>query len=273
MVSRSHVCCGRGQGPSCCHGAFQGMDASNTMLLDVAKGCWADGHHAGGFGMPPFHTRGVWSPHCQHHSCSSQLSMCLPAWPCSPVPGQALLSTLSQALGQRCHFICPSASGGTRRVQTCCWPSRCWIPWLAPRRQDSHHLEICSIPNPSIPCLVPPSLAGLIPPWGLHPHQLFPGRSLQAHSDLGAPSSDRALAKCPASQRAQHLTAAPVCPGAAPTLLPGLSTEDTHPVCPARSTTQKTPTLPLLPGHSTLMHPPCPSCSQVSFGMYYRAAP
>lgn len=200
--------------------------------------------------MPPFHTRGVWSPHCH-----ARATHAAPSSPCASQPGLVALS-----LASPCSPHCPRlwardvtssapvpvvAQGGARSAAGLVW-SRCWIPWLAPCRQDSHHLETCSIPSPSIPHLVPPSLAGLIPPWGLHPHQLFPGRSLWAHSDFGAPSSDHAPAKCPAPQRAQHLTAAPVCPGAAPTLLPGHSTEDTHLVCPARGTTQKTPTLPLL---------------------------
>lgn len=160
------------------------------------------------------------------------------------------------------------AQGGSSCAAGPAW-SRCWIPWLAPHGQDHHHLETGSIPNPSIPHLVPPSLVGLIPRWTLHTYQLFPGRSLWAHTDLGSPGFDHA----PAPQMAQHLTAALVCPGAAPTLLPGHSTQDTHPVCPARGTTLKTPTLPLLPGHCTLMHPPCPSCFQGSFGVYYGAAP
>lgn len=119
MVSRFHVCCGQGQWPSCCHGAFQGMDASNTMLLDMAKGCWADGHHAEGLWDASFpHLGGLVAPlPCQSHSCSSQLGHVTLSL-ASPCPLH-----LSQALGLRCHFICLSASDGTRRVQTCCWPS------------------------------------------------------------------------------------------------------------------------------------------------------
>lgn len=241
----------------------------------MAKGCWADGHHAGVLWDASFPFIGSLVPPlpCQSHSCSSHLSTCLPAWPWSP--GQPLFSALSQALAQRCHFISPGANGGIRRVQTAAGPaqSRCWISWLAPHGQDSHYLQTYSIPNLSIPHLVPPSLVGPIPPWALHPHQLFTGRSLWAHRDLGGPGFAHGPAKSPAPQSTQHLTAAPVCPGAAPTLLPGHSTALKTPTQSVLPEAQHTRHPPCPSHHSTLMHPPCPSLSQSSFGVYYGAAP
>lgn len=155
--------------------------------------------------------------------------MCLHPWPRSPVPGQPLLSALVPGFGPEMSLHLPQCEW---------WHKEGPEVLLAQPGADAGFPGLLSMgrtatisrpaPFQTIPHLVPPSLAELIPPWGLHPHQLFPGRSLWAHRDLGAPDCDHP----PAPQRAQHLI--------------DVSRSCTHP--PARAQHQR--------------HPPCLSCQR-----------
>lgn len=140
------------------------------------------------------------------------------------------------------------------------------FPGLLPNGQDSHYLKTYSIPNFAFPILCLHLWQGRSHPGvSIHISCFQEGHS--GHTEISMPlvvimpQHHRGLTPDWCIQELHP----PSCQGTAP--------KTPHPVGPARSRTHKTPTLPLLPGHSTLMHPPRPSCSQGSFGMYYRAAP
>lgn len=187
------------------------LAAPNVMLMSLAGGCWccwAACHHAWGFWaalLPctesthhPAGMRRGFGPPC----CNARASRAVQCSLRASQPRHAALSLVSP-----CSPCCPglwardvtsstpvAARGGSGRA-TVPAQSRCWMLQLALHGQDGRQLQTCSNLIPPITHLLTPSLTGLIPCWGLHPHLPSPQKACYGHAETLAPACSR-LCSC-----------------------------------------------------------------------------